>query len=543
MKATLLLGSLSVLTAALPLLAQQPARGFRMFGSLASYDTYLIDTNGVIVHSWHSEHLPGVGARMQSDGRLLRAYLSGEPGIGGSGGGVQEIAFDGTVLWDFRYDGPGVLSHHDIRRLPSGNVLMIAWEDKTIAEATAAGRDPTLMSGDVFRPDHLIEVKPTGPTSGTIVWQWHLWDHLIQDHDPTKANYGVVADHPELLDVNYPRVVPPSGDWNHVNGIDYDPINDLIVISSRAQNEIWVIDHGTTTQEAAGHTGGRRGKGGDFLYRWGNPAAYRRGTTADQMLFAQHAPTFIRPGFLGEGHLLVFNNDLGVPGARYSAVWELELPQDAAGNFVMGPDGRYGPSAPFWSYTAPNKTDFYSAAVSNAQRLPNGNTLICSGWQWWLFEVTPSGQKVWEHYSTDPLPRMYHAHFEDRTLWAGRQEFSTAAGGNVTLNFVGGTDFANHLYVVLGTASGHDLGFVVHGVQVPLNVDFYLLHLLANPNGPPISGSLGTLDAFGRARATFSVPPNFLPPGLHLGHAVVVVDPATLRAVFASNRVPLDVGN
>jgi hypothetical protein len=183
------LGWLSVLALVLgaiaPLSAQQPERGFRMFGAVASTDTHLVDTNGVIVHTWRTPYLAGVSARMQEDGRLLRAYLSGEPGIGGSGGGVQEIAFDGTVLWDFRYDGPGFLSHHDIRRLPNGNVLMIAWEHKTIAEAIAAGRDPALLSGNVLMPDHVIEVKPTGPTSGKIVWEWHVWDHLIQDHDPT----------------------------------------------------------------------------------------------------------------------------------------------------------------------------------------------------------------------------------------------------------------------------------------------------------------------------------------------------------------------
>jgi hypothetical protein len=37
---------------------------------------------------------------------------------------------------------------------------------------------------------------------------------------------------------------------------------------------LWVIDHQTTTAQAASHTGGRYNKGGDLLYRWGNPQTY-----------------------------------------------------------------------------------------------------------------------------------------------------------------------------------------------------------------------------------------------------------------------------
>ena len=44
--------------------------------------------------------------------------------------------------------------------------------------------------------EHINEVEPVCLDSGIIVWEWHAIDHLIQDHDSTKANYGVVADHP-----------------------------------------------------------------------------------------------------------------------------------------------------------------------------------------------------------------------------------------------------------------------------------------------------------------------------------------------------------
>ena len=129
----------------------------------------------------------------------------------------------------------------------------------------------------------IVEIEPDGPTGGNIVWEWHVWDHLVQDADPTKDNYGVIADHPELLDINFGDV--EGGTWLHVNAVDYNPELDQIVICARNVSEIYIIDHSTTAEEAAGHTGGNQGHGGDFLYRWGNPLVYGRGTEDDQVIF------------------------------------------------------------------------------------------------------------------------------------------------------------------------------------------------------------------------------------------------------------------
>src|SRR6185312_13593635 len=105
-----------------------------------------------------------------------------------------------------------------------------------------------------------------------------------------------------------------NADWTHFNGIAYNPDLDQIMVSVWTFSEFWIIDHSTTTAEAASHKGGRSGKGGDLLYRWGNPRAYRAGTEKDQKLFRQHNAHWIPKGHPGEGNLLVFNNGSGRPG-------------------------------------------------------------------------------------------------------------------------------------------------------------------------------------------------------------------------------------
>ena len=179
------------------------------------------------------------------------------------------MTWDGADAWTYVYSG-GV-AHHDIEVLPNGNVLMIVRETKPAAEAIAQGRDPDLLAEGELWTVFIIEVEPTGPTSGNIVWEWRAWDHLVQDHDPTQNNFAGVGVHPELIDINYfDPTRPAERDWRHANAVDYNEEFDQIVLSVRHFSEFWVIDHSTTTEEAAGHSGGDRGRGGDLLYRWGN---------------------------------------------------------------------------------------------------------------------------------------------------------------------------------------------------------------------------------------------------------------------------------
>ena len=364
-----------------------------LFAPYYTTTTYLIDSTGAVNHTWSSAYQPFTEAYWLGNGTIIRPIISG-------GGGLQTILWDGTLAWNYRYTVSGCTCHHDIKVLPNGNVLMIVWVTKTRNQAIAAGRNPSTIQGDTFKPDKLIEVQQTGPSSGTVVWEWHVWDHLIQDFDPSKDNYGVVGDHPELIDINYGDSF--VGDWLHTNSVDYNPEFDQILIDIHNFNEVWVIDHSTTTEEAAGHTGGTYGKGGDLLYRWGNPEAYDAGTANDQKLFFQHDASWIKPGLPGEGHILVFNNGNNRPEETYSTVDEFSPPIDSNGEYYLEPDSAYGPEDYTWTYTANPPNSFYSQVFGSAQRLKDGNTLICDGVNGRFFEVTPELTKVWEW--TNPYP-------------------------------------------------------------------------------------------------------------------------------------------
>jgi hypothetical protein len=82
---------------------------------------------------------------------------------------------------------------------------------------------------------------------------------------------------------------------------------------------------------------------------------------------------------------------------------ELILPADSQGRYACKPGGAHVPAQVVWSYTAPKKPDFYSPFISGAQRLPNGNTLICSGANGTVFEVTPAKDIVWKY--VNPVKR------------------------------------------------------------------------------------------------------------------------------------------
>ena len=385
--------------------APESFKGYTLFSPARGDYARLIDHQGNLMYTWLSHGSPL--AKLLDNGNLL-IY------------GNVEIAPDGNIVWKYRHP-----QHHDLLKLPNGNVLMLSGELLAFEEAIALGANPGSVhsiacSSPLIMGTRVVEARPTGPESAEIVWEWSVFDHLIQDFDPEKPNYGVVADHPERIDLNYALAEAPCASersyevtWTHANALDYNAELDQIMITVRYFSEIWVIDRSASKEEAAGSVGGNAGKGGDLLYRWGNPRAYGAGTPADQRLFWPHAAHWIPEGSPGAGNILIFNNGWEYPGFErgYSSVDEVVPPSDGY-NYRLDTGSAYGPNEPLWTYAADPPESFYSRSRSNAQRLPNGNTLTVDGEAARIFEVTRDGKTVWEfaHAMQHPRDGLYRVY-------------------------------------------------------------------------------------------------------------------------------------
>ncbi|MES2593443.1 MAG: aryl-sulfate sulfotransferase [Bacteroidota bacterium] len=374
--------------------AQSLDDGYVLFAPTGSTTTYLIDKCGRQVKTWPGAYKPGQSVYLLPDGILLRPANANNVtfNAGGKGGVIEKMDWNGNVIWTYTISDSLKCQHHDVKALPNGNVLVIAWESKTNAQAIAAGRDPSLVPATVWS-EQILEIQPVGSNGGNVIWEWHLWDHLIQDFDNTKPNYGTVASSPQLINLNYSASATQT-DWIHLNSIDYNPILDQILVSSHAMNEIWIIDHSTTTLQAASHSGGNSIKGGDILYRWGNPAAYNNGTTANKKLFGQHNAHWIESGLPYADQIMVFNNGLNRTGGNYSTV---EIINPPVSGFNYTSTLPYLPSNYSWIYNAGDPNNYYAQNISGAQQLSNGNVLLCNGPLGLFTEVDSSGTTVWKY--------------------------------------------------------------------------------------------------------------------------------------------------
>ena len=366
-------------------------------------NVYLLNNCGEVVHVWEDEpnFRPGNTAYITEEGLLYKAKrdasIAGDAIWAGGGGAILEIRdWDNNLIYQFEMNDSLYRLHHDFAVMPNGNIIALAWEYKNTEECIAAGRDTSTLAQGVLWPDWVFELDPS---LDSIVWEWHAWDHLVQDFDSTKANFGVVADEPYKIDLNYGR---PDGhpDWHHGNSLDYNPGDDLIMLSIPYFDEIWIIDHSTNTEQAASDAGGFGNRGGDLMFRWGNPITYQAGDSSDQKLFFQHDAQWI-DDFLDFSHpyynrIAVFNNRVGPDYSTANVITPSWSMYDH--RYEENPaTGRFFPEEVDLTLIHPDTFPLYSTGLSGVQFLSNGNVLLNAGRFGYAFEMTPDNEIVWEY--------------------------------------------------------------------------------------------------------------------------------------------------
>jgi len=398
--------------------------GYTLFG--VGNRTFLLDLEGRVVHTWPI----GTNPHLLDNGNIVDAAKDDPSGFQG----FKEVAWDGKTVWEYTEKRENYAPHHDWvrifnKKLNAPTTLYIANKSISHEQAIAAGADPKKGPYEDGQMDAVVEVD----MQGNVVWEWCFFDHVVQDLDPSKPNHvgagKTIADHPGRININMPGR-PLRRDWLHCNSMDYNAELGHIVINS-VQGELYVVDHDGTfiAGDAKASIAKAASPAGDFLYRFGDPARYAQGdpprvlenwdsaTSGHKQMGGSHDAHWIRPGLPGAGHIMVFNNGQYLfqrtPG---SSILEINPFLDASGRdtgkYVNPPDAGYRRETYdkdthnqpreiskqiVWSYRSVNSHGFFSHIGSSGQRLPNGNTFICSDTEGHFFEVTSEGKLVWEY--------------------------------------------------------------------------------------------------------------------------------------------------
>jgi hypothetical protein len=403
---------------------------YTLYATKNGTQAYLVDTANTPV-TYHTWTFPSTKKSVYSTyltpgDTLVRSYKPATNTSWNTGpchGGIQKVAWDGTVIWDWNYFSAGAYClHHDICPMPNGNVLMICYEVKSTTEATQAG----MSTSSQIYSEKIIEVMPTGATTGTIVWEWHLWDHLCQNFNAAKDNYVTsIVNNPQLMNLNYAGT-GTLPDRYHMNGLDYNAALDQIVFSMHFMNSAFVIDHSTTTAEAAGHTGGVSGKGGDFLYRWGNPASYgATGTTMFNTIHDAHWISSDNPNY--PNYLCGFKNNT-TPTMSQVVIWN---PPYSGNNYSLTLGQAYAPTTYAYQFTS----IFSANNEGNSQQLPNGNMMVNNAFGG-VYEVNSAGTQLWTKASTMSTHayRYSKCYVRGPVVSASSSSAQICAGNSVTLN-------------------------------------------------------------------------------------------------------------
>ncbi|WP_121358597.1 aryl-sulfate sulfotransferase [Pseudomonas aeruginosa] len=360
-----------------------PQKAFNQYVIFSGADrkTRLIDMNGNEVKRWDYPGFPAAVIDPALNGGkrghvlLQLADLAApdklaSPGNGLANQALGELDWDGKEVWRWGNQAPGGAAHqhHDQRRLANGNTLLLANK----VHAVKGFAVPRVID------DVIYEVTP----QGKLAWSWTASEHLDE--------FGFTADqlkrvraseNPDYLHINN---LAPLGEnrWHAAGDRRFAP--DNLLLDSRNANFIAIVD------KASGKVVWRLGPNLPPI----DPKSARKLPRPVDQISGQHDAHLIPEGLPGAGNLLVFDNqgDAGYPSVQRGLV---------SGSRVLEIDPLKKQIV--WQYTAEDSQQpgwaFYSAFISSARRLPNGNTLIDEGQNGRFFQVTPGGEIVWEYVS------------------------------------------------------------------------------------------------------------------------------------------------
>lgn len=356
--------------------------GYMLFSPEINKSVYLINNCGEKINEWTFSELPALTCYFLENGNLLRA-----------GQDSLEIRdWNNNLIWSYALTANGIRAHHDIEPLPNGNILLVVRDIYNKAQMIEAGKDTNTVKQNT-QLDKIVELEPSGTNDATIVWEWKIMDHLVQDFDSTKNNYGVINDHPELIDINYESF--DDIDWSHANSVDYNAGLDQILITIRHLSEIIIVDHSTTGKESQGKSVGRYGRGGDILWRWGNVNVYRKGESNQQKLFMPHDAQWVKAGYPDEGKITVFNNGDGET-QPFSSIHIVD-PELTDSGYTIN-NGIFLPDDFEWSWSGLILGDtVFERNKSGVQQLQSGNLLMCETSIGRVSELTKSGELLWTY--------------------------------------------------------------------------------------------------------------------------------------------------
>jgi len=308
--------------------------GYTLFAPLSGKDAWLIDMQGRIVHHWELPSHPGCYAKLLPNGHLLYATMA-DPAKKRAAG-VPMTSGQGGLIREVDWNNNLVWEYEEL--FQHHDFCRMENGNTMILKYVEVPFDVMVsikggIPGTEQRGKMWTAAFDEVTPEGKVVWSWKSYEHMNPEEFP---------------------ICPLCwrAEWTHANTCFVLPNGDILT-SFRNLNTICIIDKKT----------------GDIKWKWGQKP---------EQLAHQHDPTL-----LPNGNILIFDNGIhrAIAEVTYSRVIELNPKTKKIE----------------WEYKAPVMTDFFSPACSGAQRLPNGNTLICSTMQGWIFEVTREGEIVWEY--------------------------------------------------------------------------------------------------------------------------------------------------